>query len=62
MFSKNERAIKRNEIILNDFPGKLYTLEANDKIPDNCKHPLETIQAAQNQKQTITGGYLSCLS
>ena len=30
---------------------ELYTI---DKIPDNCKYPLALIQAAQNQKQTIT--------
>ena len=30
-------------------------METNDKIPDNCKHPLAAIQAAQNQKQTNTG-------
>ena len=51
---------KRNDAILNEccsnLPGKLYTIEADDKIPDNCKHPLATIQTAQNQKQTNTGG------
>ena len=44
------------EAVLNDLPGQLYTVEANDKIPDNCKYPLPLIQAAQNQKQTNTGG------
>ena len=36
--------MKRNNAVLND----LYTIEATDKIPDNCKHPLRGIQAAQN--------------
>ena len=34
---------------------ELYIIEANDKIPDNCKYPLALIQTAQNQKQTNTG-------
>ena len=29
--------MKRNEIVLNDLPGQLYTIESNDKTPDNCK-------------------------
>ena len=37
------------------------TTEAGDKIPDNCKYPLTTIQAAQNQKQTNTGGLAKLL-
>ena len=48
--AENEPAVKRNEAILNDLPGKFYTKEANEKFPDNSKYPLATIQAAQNQK------------
>ena len=48
--------MKRNEAVLTELPGELYTIEANVKIPDNCKYPLALIQAAQNQKQTNTGG------
>ena len=33
-----------------------FTHEIDDKIPDNCKYPLATIHASQNQKQTNTGG------
>ena len=52
MYPENEPAVKNNEAILNDLSGKLYTIEANNKIPDNCKYPLTLIQAVQNQKQT----------
>ena len=52
MYAKNKLAMKRNDAVLNDSPGELYTQEAHDKIPDNCKYPLATIQPAQNQKQT----------
>ena len=54
MYDKNKPAMKRNEAVLNDLPGELYTIQADDKIPDNCKHPLTLIQGAQNQ--TKTGG------
>lgn len=43
--------MKRNEAVIKDLPGDLYTIKANDKIADNCKYPLVTNQAAQNQKQ-----------
>ena len=56
MYGENDSAMKKDNAALNDLPGKLYTIEADDKIPDNCKYPLGTIQAAQNQKLTNTGG------
>ena len=37
MLSENEPAVKRNEAVLNDVPGQLYTIEAYSKIQDNCK-------------------------
>ena len=51
---------KRNKAVLNDLLGNLYTTEANDKIPDNCKNPSATAQAAENQKQTNSGGLAKC--
>ena len=54
MYVEIEPARKRNEAVLNELPGKLYTIEANVKIPHNCKYSLVLIQAAQNQKQTKT--------
>ena len=38
--------MKRNDAVLNDLPFDLSTIEADDKIPYNCKYPLATIQAA----------------
>ena len=55
MYTENGPAMKRNEVILNELPGELYTIEANDEIPDDCKYPLVLTQAAQNQKQINTG-------
>ena len=50
---KDELAMKRNEAVLNDSPGDLHTVEANDKILDNYKYPVALIQAAQNQSKQI---------
>ena len=54
MYAENDPAIKRNEPFLTELPGEIYTIEANDKFPDNWKYPLEIpialIQAAQNQR------------
>ena len=36
MYAENEPAIGRNEAVLNNLPGELYTIEADDKIPYNC--------------------------
>ena len=56
MYTENKPAVKRNEAVLNNLPSELYTIEADDKIPDNCKYPLALIEAAQNQKPTNIGG------
>ena len=56
IYAKNELAMKKNEAVLNELPGELYRIEANDKIPDNCRYSLTLTQAAQNQKQINTGG------
>ena len=56
IYAKNESVMKRSEAVLNELPGELYRIEANDKIPDNCRYSLTLTQAAQNQKQINTGG------
>ena len=49
MYADNESTMKRNNAVLNDLPGELYTIDVDNKIQDNCKYPLATVQAAQNQ-------------
>ena len=39
MYAENEPAMKKNEAVLNELPGELYTIETNEKITDNCKYP-----------------------
>ena len=36
--------MKWNEAVLNELPGELYTIEANDKIQDNFKYSSALIQ------------------
>ena len=48
MYVENEPFIKMNAAVLNDLPGELYTIKANDKISDSFKYLLALIQAAQN--------------
>ena len=54
MYAENEPAMKKNKAVLNDLLCPIYTIETNDKIPDNCKYTLALTQATQNQKQTNT--------
>ena len=61
MYAENESAMKRNENVLNNLPGELYTIETDDKILDNCKYPLALIETARNQKPTNTGGLAKLL-
>ena len=61
MYAENDPAMETNETVLNDQPGELNMIEANDKIADNCKYPFALVQAAQNQEQTNTGGLLKLL-
>ena len=60
-YAENEPAMKRNDVVLNELVGELYIKETHEKIPDNCKYPLATIQSAHYEKQTQKV-YQSCLS
>ena len=55
-YAKNEPGMKKKDAILNDLStdlsGELYKINTDDKIPNNYRYTLTTIQAAQNQKQT----------
>ena len=57
MDTGNTPAMKRDEAVLNtnNLPDKLNTVEASDKIPNDCKYTLALIQAAQNQRQASRG-------
>lgn len=41
----------KNQTVLNNSPGEVYSTEANDKIPDGCRYPSFVIQAVQNKIQ-----------
>ena len=52
MIPDNEPAMKTYEVVLNDLPCEINTIEATDKNLNNCKNPKTLIPAAYNQKQT----------
>ena len=43
MYAENEPAMKRNDAILSNLLGELYTADGDSKIPGNCNYPLATI-------------------
>ena len=43
-YIQNESAMKRNETVLKDLTGELYTEEANETLSDSYKYPLATTQ------------------
>ena len=56
MIPGNEPAMKTYEVVLNDLPCEINTIETTDKNPNNCKNPKTLIPAAYNQKQTNRWG------
>lgn len=55
MYPENARKVLRKQTVLNDLTGKVYSIEANKKIPDDFNYQSPLILAVQNQKQTNTG-------
>ena len=55
MYSENAPAVFGNQTVLSNLPGEFYSMESNE-IQNDCKYRFFMIQAAQNQKQTNTGG------
>ena len=53
IYAENKPATKRNDAVLNDLPGEFYTIEAHDKLPDNCKYPMAT-ESNQNCSELKT--------
>ena len=62
IYTENEPAIKSNDVVLNGLPGEIYTIETHDKMPDNCKYTLVTIQPAQIKNKQTQEVWQSCLS
>ena len=54
IYAGNAPTLLRNQIALNNLPGEVYSIEDNDKSPDDCSYPFSVIQSAQSQKQTNT--------
>ena len=61
MYAREGGSYGKNGAALNHLPSELYKINANDKIPDNCKYPLVLIEADENQKETDTRGLVKLL-
>ena len=48
IYAKNTSTVLRNQNVLNNLPGEVYSTENNDKIPDDCRYLFFVIQSAQN--------------
>ena len=56
MYAENAPAALRNWTFLNNLHDGVYSIGHDDKIPNGCRYSFSVTQAAQNQKQTNTGG------
>ena len=61
IFAENIPVNAHNRTFLENLPGQLHQIESIDDIPCNCTYPQEVIAAAQNRKQTDTGGLAKVL-
>ena len=43
MYSENAPAVLRNKTILNNLRDEFYSIEANEKVPDDCRYPFSVI-------------------
>ena len=55
MYVGNAPMLLRNQTVLNNLPGEVYSIEANDKILNDPRCPFSMIQATQNKKANIEG-------
>ena len=60
MYAENEPAMKRNEAVLNDFPGQLCAIEANDKIWDIVKLGNRCTLKLEKATKASFMGFFSC--
>ena len=61
MFAENNPTLLHSKEMLTSLPGVLYTIEATDAVPGDCKCPESIVSSTQNRKQTNAGGLAKCL-
>ena len=43
MYTESAPTVLRNQTVLNNLPDEVYSVEANEKTPDDCRYPLSVI-------------------
>lgn len=43
MYTESAPTVLRNQTVLNNLPDEVYSVEANEKTPDDCRYPLPVI-------------------
>ena len=56
MYPENAPAVLRIQTVWNNLNLGVFSIEANNKIPNDFKYPFSVLQAAQNKKQISTVG------
>ena len=60
MYTESAPTVLRNQTVLNNLPDEVYSVEANEKTPDDCRYPLsvsctesKNCATAQNTVQKV---------
>ena len=62
IYSENAPTVLRSQTALDTLPGEIYSIEANNKITNNCAYSFSAIEAVKNQiKKTNTVGLAKLL-
>ena len=54
IYTENAPTVLRNQAVLNNLSGHVYSIRGNGKFSGECRYPFSVIQATQNQNQTNT--------
>ena len=46
MYAENAPTVLKSQTYLINLPGDVYSVEANGKIPDDCRYPFSVIQSS----------------
>lgn len=48
-YAENAPTVLRSQTALDTLPGEIYSIEANNKITNNCAYSFSAIEAVKNQ-------------
>ena len=50
MYPQNAQKVSQNQTVLNNLTSELYSIDGNEKIPNDCRYPIFVTQARQSKK------------